>query len=85
MPKNYDQVFYRADMNFTCFSTNYPFGKKKINYIMPKLRQGRIQPEVEEGAIWKGGAKKKMKSERAKGARKLFGLRSIKFSGFSSE
>ena len=47
--------------------------------------QGRIQPEVEEGAIWRGGAEKKIKSERAEGVRKFFVLRSMKFSGFSSE
>ena len=48
--------------------------------------QGRIQPEVDgEGQFGKGAPKKKMKSERAEGARKFFGLRSMKFSGFSSE
>ena len=38
------------------------------------MGQGRIQPEVEGGAIWRGGAKKKMKSERAEGARKILGF-----------
>ena len=50
-----------------------------------EIIQGRIQPEVEGGTILRGGAKKKMKSECAEGARKFFGLHSIKFSGLSSE
>ena len=37
------------------------------------------------GAIWRRGAKKKMKRELAEGARKFLVLRSIKVSGFPSE
>ena len=52
----------------------------KINDI---AQQGRVQSEVEGGAIWRGGAKNKINSKRAEGVRIFSGLYSRKILWFS--
>ena len=81
-------------MNITLI-TSAPVIAKARQEILVKQRhtetkssvaaRGGSSPSLKGGAIWRGGARKKMKSERAEVARKFFGLRSTKLSGFSSE